>query len=82
MRAHRWTVIATLYFMLVLVADLLARAHQDYTGLFALIPVLLALEWGPGVVVLGSIPLLALTATQIGYFDAEPDDSTAMRTSG
>ncbi len=39
--------------------------QQSYTGLFALIPVLLALEWGPIVVALGSAPLLLLAATDI-----------------
>jgi sigma-B regulation protein RsbU (phosphoserine phosphatase) len=81
-RAHRWSVIACAYFVLVLVVDLVSRTNQDFTGLFALIPVLLALEWGPRIVLLASIPLVALSATRVGFFDSEPANSTVMRTLG
>ena len=82
MRAHRWTVIACVYFVLVLAADLLADAHQNFTGLFALIPVLLALDWGPEVVVFGSLPLIVLSATQLGFVDSEPAEATVVRSVG
>jgi phosphoserine phosphatase RsbU/P len=81
-RAHRWTVIACLYFVLVLGADLLAGPHEVFTSLYALIPVLLALDWGPRVVVLGSLPLIALAATDVGFLDAEQADATVVRTLG
>ncbi len=82
MRAHRWTVIACVYFVLVVVVDLLAGTHQNFTGLFAMIPVLLALDWGPWVVVLGSLPLIALSATQLALYDSEPAGAVFVRTLG
>jgi serine phosphatase RsbU (regulator of sigma subunit) len=62
---HRWTLIAGLYFVGVLLTNVLTPPQQSYTGLFALIPVLLALEWGPIVVALGSAPLLLLATTNV-----------------
>jgi serine phosphatase RsbU (regulator of sigma subunit) len=73
-------VIGCVYFVLVLAVDLFTDTHQDFTGLFALIPVLLALDWGPLVVILGSLPLIALSATQLGFYDSEPADATVVRT--
>ena len=63
---HRWTLIACLYFVGVLLTNVLTPPQQSYTGLFALIPVLLALEWGPIVVVLGSGNVRAGCRTRLG----------------
>ncbi len=65
MLRHRWTVVALGYFCAVLLADVLSSTHQSFTGLFALVPVVLAMEWGPVLVVLASAPLLVLSATDM-----------------
>lgn len=82
MRAHRWTTIACSCFILIVLADLLDGRNQNFSSLFALIPVLLALEWGPVVVLLGSVPLVILTATQMAFTDSEPTDAIVIRTIG
>lgn len=82
MRNHRWTTIACAYFVLVLVADIAMGPSRSFTGLFALVPILLALDWGPSVVLLGSIPLIVLSGTQLLFYDSEPSDVVVTRTIG
>jgi serine phosphatase RsbU (regulator of sigma subunit) len=60
---YRWTFVAIGYFLAVLVADIVVTPHQNFTGLLTLIPILLALEWGPLIVMSGSAPLVVLAAT-------------------
>jgi serine phosphatase RsbU (regulator of sigma subunit) len=77
---HRWTIIAIIYFAAVLVANLLNTSGANLTGLFALVPVLLSLEWGPGVVALGSLPLVGLAATDLMHGSSV--STTVVRTTG
>ncbi len=44
---HRWTIIAVASSPAVLLASRSRHRHQDFSGLLTLIPVRLALEWGP-----------------------------------
>ncbi len=65
MLKYRWTLIGCAYFVAVLVANVLSDSGQSFTGLFALVPVLLGLEWGPRIVILGSLPLVLLASTDL-----------------
>jgi serine phosphatase RsbU (regulator of sigma subunit) len=71
-----------LCFILIVLADLSTSRNQNFSSLFILIPVLLALEWGPVVVLLGSVPLVVLTATQMAFTDSEPTEVIVVRTIG
>ncbi len=82
MQQYRWTTVAIVYFTAVLAVDLLSGSGQTFTGLFALVPVLLALEWGPVVVVVGSLPLVVLTATDVFMLDHNPTEAVIIRTIG
>lgn len=62
---YRWTTIAVAYFVGVVLADVFSQPHQNFTGLLTLIPILLALEWSPRVVVLGSVPLVVLAGADV-----------------
>jgi serine phosphatase RsbU (regulator of sigma subunit) len=79
---HRWTTIAGGYFVAVLLADLLTSTHQSFNGLFALIPVLLALEQTPRLVTLGSAPLLAITGTDTFGVDQTTAEGVLIRSVG
>jgi sigma-B regulation protein RsbU (phosphoserine phosphatase) len=79
---YRWTTIACGYFAAVLLADLLTTTNQSFTGLLALIPVLLALEWSPLVVVLGSAPLLIVAASDTLGFDHTTTEGVVIRSIG
>ena len=63
MLRYRWTLIAIAYFAAVLVANVLSTSEANLTGLFALVPVLLSMEWGPRVVLFGSLPLLLIAGS-------------------
>jgi serine phosphatase RsbU (regulator of sigma subunit) len=78
---YRWTLVAIVYFAAVVVANLLSGTTQSSTGLLALVPVLLALEWGSAVVVLGSLPLVVLAGTNVFRGDL-PVSATIIRTVG
>jgi phosphoserine phosphatase RsbU/P len=78
---YRWTLIAAIYFLAVLLANLLNNSGQSFTGLFALVPVLLALEWGPAVVLLGSLPLPLLAGSDL-FRSTSPTSATIIRTVG
>ncbi len=79
---YRWTIIAGTYFLAVLAVDLLSSPHQNFTGLLTLIPVLLALEWGPTIVLLGTLPLVVIAATDV-LGDAETTtEAVIVRTVG
>jgi serine phosphatase RsbU (regulator of sigma subunit) len=78
---YRWTLIAVVYFLAVLLANLLNSSGQSFTGLFALVPVLLALEWGPAIVLLGSLPLSFLAASDL-FRGTSPTSATVIRTVG
>lgn len=82
MLKHRSTIFACGYFVAVLLADLLTSPQHSFTSLFALIPVVLALEWGPVVVILGSAPLLVLTVTNIFGKDISSATGTSIRSVG
>jgi serine phosphatase RsbU (regulator of sigma subunit) len=79
---YRWTCIAGAYFAAVLLADILTSTNQSFTGLLALIPVLLSLEWGPLVVVLGSTPLLILAGTDTLGMDHTTTEGVVIRSIG
>lgn len=79
--SHRWTLIAGAYFIAVVTANLLANSGQSFTGLFALVPILLALEWGPVVVTLGSLSLVLLAGTDL-FRVGSPTSATVVRTVG
>ncbi len=81
MLKYRWTLVAIVYFAAVVVANLLSGTTQSSTGLLALVPVLLALEWGSAVVVLGSLPLVVLAGTNVFRGDL-PVSATIIRTVG
>ena len=81
MLKYRWTLIACVYFLAVLLANVLSKSGQSFVGLFALVPVLLALEWGPGVVALCSLPLVILAGTNV-FRDGSPGSATIIRTVG
>lgn len=78
---YRWTLIACVYFAAVLLANLLSAPGQSFTGLFALVPVLLALEWGPEIVAFGSLPLLILAGTNV-FREGSSASATIVRTVG
>ena len=82
MLRYRWTFIACLYFLGVLLTDVLSTPRQSYTGLFALVPVLLALEWGPVVVALGSVSLVLLAITNIFGVNQTSTASIVIRSVG
>jgi hypothetical protein len=79
---NRSTVFACGYFVAVLLADLLTSPQHSFTSLFALIPVLLALDWGPVVVAVGAAPLLVLTVTNVFGKDQSSTTGTAIRSVG
>jgi len=78
---YRWTLIVVVYFFAVLLANVLSDSGQSLAGLFALVPVLLALEWGPGVVALGSLPLAILAGTNV-LREGSPTSAMIVRTVG
>jgi sigma-B regulation protein RsbU (phosphoserine phosphatase) len=79
---HRWTTIAVAYFLGVVLADVFSQPHQNFTGLLALIPVLLALEWSPLVVVVGSVPLVVLAGSDVFGGPNSTTEGTIVRTIG
>jgi sigma-B regulation protein RsbU (phosphoserine phosphatase) len=79
---YRSTLFACGYFVAVLLADLLTSPQHSFTSLFALVPVLLALDWGPVVVAMGSAPLLVLTVTNTFGKDQSSTTGTAIRSIG
>jgi serine phosphatase RsbU (regulator of sigma subunit) len=78
---YRWTLIAVIYILAVLIANLLSNSGASFTGLFALVPVLLSLEWGPKVVLLLSLPLVILAVTDV-FQGQGPISDTIVRTAG
>ncbi len=80
--AHRWTVIACVYFALLFVAALVATPPESFSGLYTLVPVLLALEWSPLIVVLGSLPLVGLAATNTLGLSHVTAEATVVRSVG
>jgi sigma-B regulation protein RsbU (phosphoserine phosphatase) len=79
---YRWTCIAVGYFAAVLLADLLTTTNQSFTGLLALVPVVLALEWSPLVVLFGSAPLLILAASDTLGVDHTTTEGIVIRSIG
>lgn len=79
---HRWTTLATAYLVAVLAGDLIVGRNYSLTGLFAIVPLILALEWGPRMVAIASIPLLVLTGTALFGFDHESGPLVITRTAG
>jgi serine phosphatase RsbU (regulator of sigma subunit) len=82
MMKYQWTVVAIAYFLGVLLADILVTPHQNFTGLLTLTPVLLALEWSPLVVTLGSVPLVVLAADNAFGTNQTTTEGIVVRTIG
>jgi hypothetical protein len=82
MMKYRWTLLAIAYFLGVLLADVLVTPHQNFTGLLTLTPVLLALEWSPLIVTLGSVPLVVLAADNAFGTNQSTTEGIVVRTIG
>jgi sigma-B regulation protein RsbU (phosphoserine phosphatase) len=80
--AHRWTAIAAAYFAALVVAGLVSTPREGFSGLYTLVPVLLALEWGPLVVAAGSAVLVVLTATNTFGLTTMTTEATIVRSVG
>jgi serine phosphatase RsbU (regulator of sigma subunit) len=80
--SHRWTIIACVYFAILFVASLVATPHESFSGLYTLVPVLLALEWSPLIVILGSMPLVVLAATNTLGLSRITSEATVVRSTG
>jgi sigma-B regulation protein RsbU (phosphoserine phosphatase) len=81
MMKYQWTLVAIAYFLGVLLADILVTPHQNFTGLLTLAPVLLALEWSPLIVTLGSVPLVVLAAAN-AFGTSQTTEGIVVRTVG
>lgn len=64
----------------MLAANLANKSGANLTGLFSLVPVLLSLEWGPRIVVLGSLPLVFLAGMDLVHGSSV--SSSAFRMTG
>jgi sigma-B regulation protein RsbU (phosphoserine phosphatase) len=82
LRNHVWLVIAACYLAVVVTVDLTAGRTSSYTGLLALVPVLLSFEWDWRGVACSGVVMIALSATDMAGFDQTPTHSVVIRTAG
>jgi hypothetical protein len=83
MRGHRWTVLAGVWTLAVITVSFTAgESGSESSGLLAVVPMMLAVEWFWMVVGLAAIPLIAFAGTNSLGMTQAPLSATVLRVVG
>ncbi|MCU1492667.1 MAG: serine phosphatase [Acidimicrobiaceae bacterium] len=81
-RQHRFTVLAAIFLVAVLAADLLLERDQSVLSLLVLPPFLVALEWDWRPTAVTAALVVLVTATNLFGYDRVPSTVVALRVAG